>query len=240
MIKLDRVNADASLLARLDRKTKSLGNNPTVDFTRSQWKGARTLRRDILRLLERMAPGVHRCMYCGDSLGTDIDHFEPLSRNPHRAFEWINHLLACSYCNSNKKRDQYPCDSSGDPLLIDPTREDPYDHIRLVFTTGKYIPRSPKGVATIEVFGLSRISLERGRASAFIRNKSMLRDFNGQLIQGNSSAVEEVKNSMLEQPFADVFFAMLQQAEAPGASIVFGGDVVEALKAWNNLSIQRQ
>ncbi|MEU9371240.1 hypothetical protein AB0D71_42750 [Streptomyces avermitilis] len=95
-------------------------------------------------------------------------------------------------------------------------------------------------MATIEVFGLSRISLERGRASAFIRNKSMLRDFNGQLIKENASAIEEVKNSMLEQPFADVFFAMLQQAEAPGASIVFGGEVVEALKAWNNLSIQRR
>ncbi|MER7958631.1 HNH endonuclease [Streptomyces sp. NPDC096030] len=238
VIRLVRADADESLLARLERKTQGLGGSPPVDFARSQWKGARTLRRDILGLLESMAPGVYRCMYCGDSLGTDVDHFEPLARNPRRAFEWMNHLLACSYCNSNEKRDQFPCDSCGEPLLIDPTLEDPYDHIRLVFATGRYIPRSPKGAATIDVFGLSRISLERGRASAFVRNKSMLRDLNSQLSQGNLSAVREVRHSMFDQPFADVFFAMLEQVENPGASIVFGGDVVEALKAWRNISNQ--
>jgi hypothetical protein len=26
-----------------------------------------------------MAAGIMRCMYCGDNLGTDIDHFEPIS-----------------------------------------------------------------------------------------------------------------------------------------------------------------
>ncbi|MCF6526185.1 HNH endonuclease [Streptomyces sp. JJ36] len=238
MIKLVRSRADENLLVRLNRKTRGLGGSPSVHLVRSQWKNARILRRDILELLENMAPGINRCMYCGDSLGTDIDHFEPLARNPLRAFEWINHLLACSFCNSNKKRDQFPCDDYGHPLLIDPTHEDPYDHIRLVFTTGKYVPLSPKGEATIEVFGLSRMPLERGRASAFVRCKSMLRDFNGQLMRGNASAVVEVRRAMFDQPFADVFLAMLQQAEKPGAAIVFGNDVVEALKAWKVTSAQ--
>ena len=60
-----------------------------------------------------MAPGVQRCMYCLDSLGTDIDHFEPKSRRPLRTFCWHNHLLACSRCNSNYKREEYPCDGFG-------------------------------------------------------------------------------------------------------------------------------
>lgn len=47
-------------------------------------------------VLRQMAPGLERCMYCGDNQGTDIDHFEPLARNPLRTFDWLNHLLACS------------------------------------------------------------------------------------------------------------------------------------------------
>lgn len=56
-----------------------------------------------------------RCMYCGDNQGTDVDHFEPLSLAPLRTFDWPNHLLACSLCNSHYKRHLFPCDEDGRP-----------------------------------------------------------------------------------------------------------------------------
>lgn len=47
----------------------------------------RHVREGLLATLAEMAPGHQRCMYCGDSQGTDIDHFEPKSLAPLRTFE---------------------------------------------------------------------------------------------------------------------------------------------------------
>ncbi|QMU74236.1 hypothetical protein GXP74_34325 [Streptacidiphilus sp. P02-A3a] len=93
-----------------------------------------------------MAPGLSRCMYCGDSEGTDIDHFRPIASDPLGTFRWTNHLLACSHCNSNMKRDRYPRDSSGACLLVDPCVDDPHEHLELTFATGGYTPLTAKGV----------------------------------------------------------------------------------------------
>ncbi len=58
--------------------------------------------------LEQMAAGRARCMYCEDSAGTDIEHFQPKALFPALAFTWSNYLLACSYCNSNLTMRHHP------------------------------------------------------------------------------------------------------------------------------------
>ncbi|WP_255308163.1 HNH endonuclease [Streptomyces marincola] len=227
---------DGKLLASLHDRTRRLGQAPTTESARAEWRQAKAVRRDVRRLLETAAPGMARCMYCGDSQGTDVDHFEPLKRAPGRAFDWLNHLLACSYCNSNKKRDRFPCDEHGGPLLIDPTAEAPYDHLRLTFSTGHYVALSAKGAATIAVFGLGRPALERGRAAAFVRCRSMLRDCAALLNGGDAAGAGEVRNALLVQPFADVLHGMLRHAHRPGAAVVFGAEVVGILKRWHTMA----
>ncbi|QMU80024.1 HNH endonuclease [Streptacidiphilus sp. PB12-B1b] len=177
-----------------------------------------------------MAPGVQRCMYCGDSQGSSIDHFEPLSLAPLKAFAWMNHLLACTHCNSNHKRDRFPVDAEGHCLLVDPTSEDPALHLQLVLRTGEYQARTPKGQATIEVFGLARPSLERGRAKAFVRCRSMLRDLGGLIEAGEDDEAMEVAESLRVQPFADVLHAMQTVQDRPGAAVVLGARELESLR----------
>ncbi|WP_330242230.1 HNH endonuclease [Streptomyces sp. NBC_00525] len=177
-----------------------------------------------------MASGFSRCMYCGDSQGTDIDHFKPIVEDPLSAFVWTNHLLACSHCNSNEKRDRYPCSASGECLLVDPCAEDPWDHLVLTLSTGEYAGVTPKGWATIEVFGLGRPDLERGRAKAYVRCKSMLRDWAVQEREGRSEDAREIIESLTVQPFADVLYAMVRRVDDPGALTVFGRDIIYALK----------
>ncbi|MBG0816068.1 HNH endonuclease [Planomonospora sp. ID82291] len=176
-------------------------------------------------------------MYCGDGLGTDIDHFEPLAAAPLRAFDWPNHLLACSHCNSHEKRELFPRAADGTPLLVDPSAEDPYDHLELVLSTGVYEALTVRGEATIEVFGLNRPDLVRGRAAAFIRTVCMLRD-RARLVRPVGLAEDadaeteaaEIAVSLLDQPFADVLYAMLRYRDLPGAEHVLRGkEVVEAL-----------
>ncbi|WP_184754233.1 HNH endonuclease [Streptosporangium album] len=138
---------------------------------RAAWKSAGAVRVRLAGHLNAMATGIRRCMYCGDGLGTDIDHFEPLAEAPLRAFDWPNHLLACSHCNSHQKRELFPRDEDGRPMLVDPSAEDPYGHLELVLSTGTYEALTVRGDATIKVFGLNRSDLERGRAAAFIRTE---------------------------------------------------------------------
>lgn len=178
MIPLPRSAAPASTLALLQRWTDRVeAAGATSTSARDCWGRAAAPKRHVRALLEPMAHGVRRCMYCDDSLGTDIDHFEPIAHAPLRAFVWANHLLACSHCNSNEKREQYPLTADGTCLLIDPTAEDPADHLVLLLRSGVYDHRTDKGEATIEVFGLNRPDLIVGRKDAFFTARAIFRDW---------------------------------------------------------------
>lgn len=231
MIRLHRPRLDPDLESRLAARTRALAaQGASTERARRAWSNADTLRRRLREVLESMAPGDERCMYCGDSQGSSIDHFEPLSRTPLKAFAWANHLLACTHCNSNHKRDRYPVDPAGHCLLIDPTGEDPALHLRLGLRTGVYTGLTRKGRTTIEIFGLDRPTLQRGRAKAFVRCCSMLRDLGGLLADGEAAAAAEVADALLVQPFADVLAAMQAVREQPGAAIVIGAREVDSLR----------
>jgi hypothetical protein len=231
VIPLQRPPLDQGLERQLAARTRTLASRGvSTDQARRAWSNADVLRRRLREALETMAPGLKRCMYCGDSEGSSIDHFEPLRIAPLKAFAWVNHLLACTHCNSNYKRDRFPVDPDGHCLLVDPTREEPADHLLLILRTGEYQPRSAKGQATIEVFGLGRQSLEQGRARAFVRCRSMLRDIAALLDAGDAESAAEVADSLRVQPFADVLYAMQSVRELRGAVAVLGAREVESLR----------
>ncbi|MHA6762656.1 HNH endonuclease family protein [Streptacidiphilus sp. PAMC 29251] len=235
MIPLQRPGLDQAVQRRLAARTAALARGgATTARARQEWSNAATVRRQLRAALEGMAPGVQRCMYCGDSQGSSIDHFEPLARSPLKAFAWVNHLLACTHCNSNHKRDRFPVDPDGHCLLVDPTSEDPADHLLLVLSTGEYRARTAKGEATIDVFGLYRPELERGRAAAFVRCRSMLRDLHGLTgpgaEPGDAAEARAVAASLGVQPFADVLHAMRAIMGSPGAAIVIGRRELESLR----------
>jgi 5-methylcytosine-specific restriction endonuclease McrA len=191
-----------------------------VRTARAAWKRStvrKAVHAPLREVLAGMAPGYERCMYCGDSQGTDIDHFEPLARNPLRTFDWLNHLLACSTCNSNLKRDRFPLDAKNKPLLIDPTTEDPFDHLLLTPALGVYHALTEKGRETISVCGLNRPVLTNGRVQARRVVLLCLRKW----ATGDDQDRHEAVLTVQGQPFADVCQALLRLALSPGAGRVF-------------------
>lgn len=96
----------------------------------------------VLTTLEQMAGPTTRCFYCCDSRGADIEHFRPKARPEWRAlvFTWTNLLLCCTACG-RKKGDRFPVGSAGEPLLIDPTIEDPWRFLVFDEDTGRLVPR---------------------------------------------------------------------------------------------------
>lgn len=225
MIRLVRPVLPSALADRLPELTAEIeASGHRTRAARALWKRAvvrRNVHAPLRRLLEGMAPGFQRCMYCGDSQGTDIDHFEPLSRNPLRTFDWLNHLLACSTCNSNAKRDRFPVDGDGAPLLVDPTTEDPFDHLLLTLSLGVYVPRTAKGAATIDVCGLNRPVLTQGRVHARRVVLMCLALWTDARDRGARDEMREAVLTVQGQPFADVCQAMLRLALSPGAERVF-------------------
>ncbi|GHH80353.1 HNH endonuclease [Kitasatospora indigofera] len=233
MIPLHRIDLSPrvqGLLTRATGRVKTRGGTSAI--ARKTWKDADGTTKHVRQALESMARGAVRCMYCDDNRGMAIDHFEPLERAPLRAFEWLNHLLSCAYCNSDVKREEYPVDANGFCLLINPTIEDPAEHLQLMLASGEYEPvnGSPKGVESIRVFGLNRPDLIKGRQDAFDLACSNIRDWHFQR-QSNDVRADRVAKALLDRPFIDVVHAMTRLKPSV-AAIVVGQDTVPALVAW--------
>lgn len=116
-----------------------------------------------------------RCAFCErprDGCEVDVEHFRPCSRYWWLAWSWDNQLAACKRCNgSSHKGDNFPLRDEArrlvaeemppgaeEPLLIDPSAEDPIDHIQFKRVAGLWVPvprnGSVRGRETIKTLGL--------------------------------------------------------------------------------------
>jgi uncharacterized protein (TIGR02646 family) len=174
----------------------------------AEWKSARQTKLliAVLTTLKSMMGERERCMYCLDSHGTDIEHFWPKTPYPERIFLWPNLLLCCTECG-RLKGDDLPL-SEGQPLLIDPTTEEPWLYLDFDPTTGNIVARfeldrndwSPKGLKTVEIFHLDRReALAVGYQRTYRRLSDIVERF---LTEGT--------------PTADDFFAALSAADDHG------------------------
>jgi len=136
------VDAGASYSDRVDLARRLFGSrndkrNPAFAAVRSA--------------LHSLCRGPGRCMYCEDSAADEIEHFYPKNLYPEFTFAWANYLYSCGPCNGPKSQwfavfsaatgqiievarspraDVLPPEA-GDPLYIDPRREDPMEFLRL-------------------------------------------------------------------------------------------------------------
>jgi uncharacterized protein (TIGR02646 family) len=220
MIKLRREPLGAEALAFLESRTQKVlaAENGREEAVRLWEMQDNKAFQEVRSTLRSMAAGLERCMYCEDSAGTDIEHFWPKAAYPEKAFTWTNYLLACSSCNSNYKREKFPCDTAGNPLLIDPTAEDPKDHLALSPRTGEYVARTSKGEHSIEVFGLYRDILEKGRRDAWNRIPGMLLHYDEVCTASDWRHAIEVQRTLCRSPFASVFARFIEIATASEAS----------------------
>jgi uncharacterized protein (TIGR02646 family) len=110
----------------------------------------------------------NKCAYCESTMGVagdgNLHTFRPKSKFPELAYDWNNLLVACPICNSNK-RDQFPVDDRGAPLLIDPAAENPAESISFD-RTGLAYSLNRRGDVTIDILALNRSELVRARKLA--------------------------------------------------------------------------
>jgi len=169
-------------------------------------------------------------MYCEDSAGVDIDHFRPKSKFPGVTFAWHNHLLACPPCNSNYKRTRFPVTADTQtPLLIDPTAEDPEQHLILTLTDGRFVPTTAAGVFTEYVFKLNRPVLTMGRRDVWTKLRELLPRYAEFRRVGDDGRAQLLENALRNESFSAVLRAVVRISRSPGADILLPRDVLRAL-----------
>ncbi|MER6249997.1 HNH endonuclease [Streptomyces sp. NPDC001584] len=226
MIRVQRIGLPQQLTELAAEQTKAITKTAVDErykLARELWSHSTNRRKlvtPLRQLLRSMAHGNRCCMYCCSDLSTDVDHFEPVAENPLRTFDWLNHLLACTECNS-KKNDKWELFEDGEPKLIDPTREDPFEHLYLSLTTGKYEGLTEKGIFTRETCGLNRDDLPEARCLARDIVTVCASDWLHAWHNGNERRMTIAARTIREQPFADVSQFMLRQAMFPQAYRAF-------------------
>lgn len=229
MIRIVRPRLPTELEASLLALSQEMADTPVPErdkHTDRMWE-RKTVRRDVYQpvraALEDMAPGIDCCMYCGNHMADTVDHFVPKSRCAVRTFYWPNLLLACSTCNTRFKGNKHRSDGLVGSLLIDPTREDPFEHLDLGLTSGVYrsVEGSPKGEWTIAVCGLNEGKRPRVRAEAWLNLADDLQGWAQARDAGDARNMRRKIYRMRTQPFADVCYAALHKAVSDEATQVF-------------------
>jgi len=131
----------------------------------SAWTKARKRKkmRDYARILFNAFQG--KCALCESKMvhvsPAHIEHYRPKGdkRFVHLMFRWDNWLLSCSVCNTSKG-DRFP-ECEGLPCLIDPTREEPSEHLEFVGVQAA--SKTVRGDETVRLVNLSRSELEDQR-----------------------------------------------------------------------------
>lgn len=213
---LDRVVARESR-----RKAPRIG-----DIVEAEWKRRRgnLALEAAARALRAMASGDEHCMYCEGDRGCDLEHLRSKVRHPGWTFRWLNLLLICAPCNRQKsERDE--------PDLLDPTKEDPLDHLALSFSEGRYRPlgQSPQAAATLRA--IPRLEhdpvLTRGRQRAWTKLRELLEGYETALAVRDSERAARIRDVVTHEPFSAVFAAAVRAASMPGAVAVLGSDFTE-------------
>jgi 5-methylcytosine-specific restriction endonuclease McrA len=180
----------------------------------------------VARVLATMAsPLMERCMYCEHDGGSEIDHAEPKSRAHHRTFEWTNHIWSCARCNRDKA-------VSYDPLMVDPTREDPLEAL-LLTAEGRWVGRDAagRGLATLRALpSLNRQQLVQSRA---LGRKKLLGKLSTLADRPSVTAGEfdDLRDVVTNEPFSDVFAAVLAGLRRADAAALYPPSVVAFVDA---------
>lgn len=232
---IQRRTLSQTSLDKLAEITLKVSSDPNPGArAKALWRSKPRLAFDEIRSeLHQMASGRARCMYCEDSLGTDIDHFRPKADYPQSAFHWPNYLLACSHCNSNLKRNEFPLDANGDALLLDPTVDDPAAHLVFSSSTGDVVPVGKKGPESIRVFGLnddtSPRRLPTGRRQALVGLVALLKDYDLE-VAANHVKAAEIRRTVEDYPFSAVLHWLVRIAQGAAGTTVLGADVVSLVQ----------
>jgi hypothetical protein len=148
------------------------------------------------------------------------------------AYYWQNLLPACLACNrpgtdpkgfASGKWDRFPVASGTwarsvrevlreKPLLLNPWRDDPNEHLVFDDPNGMIGYKTSRGEATIEILGLNRDGLPEARRLAFRRARLAFRRYHESLVQDDENEVDCAYAELLAYETGSAEFAAVGRA----------------------------
>lgn len=146
-----------------------------------------------------------KCAFCERGLDEGIAqflHYYPKSKYPQLAYEWDNIFISCPECLRNKS-DRVPheeFDLTGwrdiRKGLLNPCIDDPSEH--LIFTEdGRVQALTQRGIFTIDILGLNRISLLKQRGQHLESVKNYIEE--NSIVLNRSDIPKDLSDNILEQ-----------------------------------------
>lgn len=131
----------------------------------------------------------------------DVEHFRPKKGYKQKeadslgrpgyywlAYEWSNLFISCQICNQKFKKNLFPLRqpsrrarshyddlSKEEPLLIDPSAEDPATHLTFHQEFYRPMPASRRGKATIDAFGLNEMARAEHRRDLLVKLETVMK-----------------------------------------------------------------
>jgi uncharacterized protein (TIGR02646 family) len=118
-----------------------------------------------------------KCAYCESRMlhvqYPHVEHYRPKGRAEflRYLFAWDNWLLSCGRCNDSKWL-HFPMCDGGVPCLLDPTADNPDEHIG--FAREHVAGLTRRGAETVRIVGLDRGPLEDERARWLLHVDALL------------------------------------------------------------------
>jgi uncharacterized protein (TIGR02646 family) len=168
-------------------------------------------RREFQEVLVRMTSG-GLCMYCEHNSANEVEHFWPKSVYPERTFCWDNLLLICGECN-NLKGAKLEVDERGGALFIDPTVDEPGEHLELSPKEGRFVARDGSRKGDNMSVVLNRNQLIRRRTEAWSGLQGLLVSYAIMRARGDTQLAEVLRKEICSRSFPTLLACMLRAAE---------------------------
>lgn len=263
MRKIEREDISPKVVKWFEKWTEVIRQNgATPDAARTRWSGARRTEKVQLAYdtLVRMNGCLgERCVFCEHDRAYEIDHFIPISLAPLQTFDWDNHFLSCSGCNSRNKRSRYSSGSGpltstvsaefidfvpngrstysipAGTLPVNPCEEDPRSHLRPLIS-GEMAMYTPEGVWTVELFGLDDRRLIEQRKQVWDIQPRWISDYASHRQQGDGYRALEYARKIVKSPCRSVLREVVEMAQGDQA-IAFGLEgVKDAINDWPEIA----
>jgi 5-methylcytosine-specific restriction endonuclease McrA len=241
--------------AGLEAKRANKARNKEYEYKQTLWS-------EIKQYLFYLSN--NKCGYCEANVRVTssghVEHYRPKKKveenSKHPGYYWLayeidNYIPCCENCNSARgKRNHFPLVDENqrakgpkglaaeEPLLLNPFKEDPSEHIRFIgpedpLRFGQLEGTTPKGKASVKIYNLNRGDLVRDRQTAYRAIKDRL-DLAKARPQVRERILEEYKSGeceyyiMVEPVLTDWFREreLIERAKIEKASL--------ALKALQN------
>lgn len=150
--------------------------------------------------------GNNICWYCERQCDAEtggrvptVDHFRPISRFPHLAYEWSNWVFSCRRCNIENKKDKWPDLGYVDPAAAEVVKR-PERYFDYDVATGEIFPKiglttDARQIArqTIRDLGLDKLDVMYDR---FV----LMNLFIGELLSRPPMERQSYANDFIQQP----------------------------------------